>query len=573
MAPYPRRAIQDISSTPYTYIIVGGGTAGCVLAARLSEDPKTTVLLIERGPVVEGWAAGVPLLSSNFTDQRAPVYRWDSAPLPAVKDRTLTMVTGKALGGSSKINGLIYTRSVPGEYNAWAAAGRKGWGWDDVQPYFEKSQASFNPTTGPWKTRNADTIHFQPVASTIQLVPSLGIPYVGQANDPGALTVSCTRLDATIDENGRRSATSDAFLPKKLVRARQNLHICTGALVSSLDIKDHRAVGVYVESDTDTDTSPSRYRASADREVILCAGAIATPQILLLSGVGPEDHLMQHRIPVLKHLPGVGAHFQDHISVPIVYKVPVADSIDGLIKKPFTVIGEFFKYFFTGQGVFGTQVQQANLMLHSTLVDNNSRVVADAKDLDGHDPANIPDLEIMLIPVNPTERKFDGLDSSSGTFSYLCTLLRPASHGSVRLASTNARAQPRCDLGTLSHAADRVPLRKVLRTALALGRAVRTAGHGYPLDDLLVPISESDADLDRFTDDNLTTTYHYASSCRMAGEADMGVVDDELRVHGIAGLRIADASVFPWIPACHLQAPVVMVAERCADFLRLAPGV
>jgi len=299
----------------------------------------------------------------------------------------------------------------------------------------------------------------------------------------------------------------------------------------------------------------------------MCAGAISTPQILMLSGIGPQDHLIQHGIPVVRHLPGVGAHLQDHISVPIIYKVPIADSVEVLMKKPLTAISELVKYCFTGKGVFATQVQQANIMLRSTLLDDNFHVVAGETEVDGYDPSNIPDLEIMLIPVNPTERTFSELKSSSGTFSYLCTMLRPKSHGSIRLVSTSAREQPLCDLGTLSHAGDRVPVRTVLRTAMALGQAVFTSG--YPLDDLLVPASESDDDLDRFTDENLTTTYHYSSSCRMAEEADLGVVDDQLRVHGISGLRIADASIFPQIPACHLQAPVVMVAERCADFLKL----
>ncbi|KAJ7159868.1 GMC oxidoreductase [Mycena crocata] len=582
MAPYPTRSIRAISSSskPYTFIVVGGGTAGCVLAARLSEDPQTTVLLIERGSIVNGWAAGVPLLSSNFTDQRAPVYKWDSAPLEAVNGRKLTMVAGKALGGSGKINGLIYTRSVPGEYNAWEKAGRKGWGWEDVRPYFEKSEmalgngASYRGSTGPWQTRGVDNIRFQPVASNIAAVSALGVPSIDKANNPDASAICCTRLDATIDASGRRSATSDAFLPKKLVQERRNLLICTGAIVLSLSVKNGRAVGVFVEEDGDQSVSPQRYEVFAEREVTLCAGAIGTPQILLLSGIGPEAHLMERKIPVLKHLPGVGAHLQDHISVPLLYKVPIADSIDMLLKKPFAALGELLRYCFTGRGIFGTQVQQANIMLQSRLLDDNSRIVSnvrvkdgDPEHVDGHDPANIPDLEIMLIPVNPTERKFE-LGRSAGTFAYLCTLLRPQSCGSVRLASTSARDQPICDLGMLSSVADRLPLRKVLKAAQALARAVQT--NGYQLEDLLVPSSQSDKDLDRFVDENLRTTYHYASSCRMAEEADNGVVDDQLRVHGIAGLRIADASVFPQVPACHLQAPVVMIAERCADFVRLA---
>lgn len=240
------------------------------------------------------------------------------------------------------------------------------------------------------------------------------------------------------------------------------------------------------------------------------------------------------------------------------------DSIAVLIANPLIAVRELFKYLFTNKGMFGTQVQHANLVLPSALLDENSRIGSD-KDLNGYDPSNIPDIEVMLIPVNPTDRQFDGLSKWSGTFSYLCTVLRPESTGTVRLASGDAKDQPLCDLGILSNSADRIPLRKVLRLALTLGRSVREAG--YPLKDILVPANETDDGLDAFANDNLTTTYHYSSSCRMGEEAAMGVVDDELRVHGISGLRIADASIFPEIPACHLQAPVVMVAERCADFL------
>ncbi|KAJ7208062.1 GMC oxidoreductase [Mycena pura] len=577
MSPFPTRAIHGISSKPYTYIVVGGGTAGCVLAARLSEDPDTTVLLLERGPVADGWAASVPLISSNFTDQKAPVYKWESAPLSGVDGKRLTMFTGKALGGSSKINGLLYTRSVPGEYNAWKAAGRRGWGWESVKGYFEKSEtssvhASYRGTSGPWKTRPVDEIRFKSVTSTIEVAPSLNIPYIPNCNDPASPVVACTRLDATIDDKGHRSSTADAFLPKKLVQQRKNLHICTGAVVSSLIIRDHKVLGVNLESDSDTSTSPKRYQAFAHREVVLCAGAISTPQILLLSGIGPEDHLRQHKIHLVKHLPGVGAHLVRGL-VPIIYKVPVTDSVEILLKKPLTSLRELLSYFFKGKGIFATQVQQANIVLRTALLNGDTDVAETREEaLNEHDPANVPDLEIMLIPVNPTVRKFDGVDKdkSVGTFSYLCTVLRPKSVGSVRLVSTNARDQPLCDLGTLSNAEDRGPLRQVLRVALSLALNVRS--RGYPLQDLLVPASTSNDDLDAFIAQNLTTTYHYSSSCRMAAEADAGVVDDELRVHGVSGLRIADASIFPQIPACHLQAPVVMVAERCADFLKCTSG-
>jgi len=249
------------------------------------------------------------------------------------------------------------------------------------------------------------------------------------------------------------------------------------------------------------------------------------------------------------------------------FKVPINDSIEILMAKPLTSLVEFLKYLFTGKGLLGTQVQQANLVFPSHLLNENSCISSNnsQSQMDGHNSINIPDTEIMFLPVNPTDKTFDGLAKSYGAFCYLCTILRPESVGSVRLASLNPRDCPISDLGTLSNSNDRIPMRKALRLALAMSKSLRDAG--YPFEDLQVPESQTDEDLDTFMQTNIMTTYHYSSTCRMAGETDMGVVDDELRVHGVNGLRIADASIFPKIPACHLQAPVVMVAERCVKFV------
>jgi choline dehydrogenase len=249
------------------------------------------------------------------------------------------------------------------------------------------------------------------------------------------------------------------------------------------------------------------------------------------------------------------------------FKTPIKDSIEVLMAKPSTAIIELLKYVFTGKGLFGTQVQQANLVFPAHFLGENSHIPSDTspEQMDGHSPTNIPDAEIMFLPVNPTDKIFDGLAKSYGAFCYHCAVLRPESMGSVRLESLNPRDYPTSNPGTLSNVNDRIPLRKALRLALAMGQSMREAG--YPFEDLLVPTSQSDEDLDTFTQQNIMPTYHYSSTCRMAKESDHGVVDDQLRVYGVRGLRIADASIFPTIPACHLQAPTVMVAERCVSFL------
>ncbi|KAF5357713.1 hypothetical protein D9758_007516 [Tetrapyrgos nigripes] len=221
-----------------------GGTAGCVLAPRLSENPKNSVLL-ERGPVVDCWRSSVPLVSSNFSDQKAPVYKWQSAPLQALNGKQLTMVTGKALGGSTKINGLIYHRSVPGEYNAWQDAGRKNWSWQHVEPFFKKSEDSLSHGTSPshgtkepWQNQSTKKDHFPSVRTNIKIATQFGVSLLTEANDPGAPVVACTSLDAAIDRGSHRCSTDAAFLPRSLVSRRRNLDICTRTICTSLDIKD-----------------------------------------------------------------------------------------------------------------------------------------------------------------------------------------------------------------------------------------------------------------------------------------------------------------------------------------------
>ncbi|KAJ3990321.1 GMC oxidoreductase [Lentinula detonsa] len=576
---YPTKSAAAINSSSYHYIIVGGGTAGCVLASRLSEDPDQTVLLIERGPVVNSWISRVPLISSNFQDQKAPVYKWNSTPMQGIGGKSLNLAAGKALGGTTKVNGLIYSRSTPGEYNAWQQAGRKNWSWQDVQPFFRKSEHSLSHgqdndrnTTGPWVNRHVQKEQFKIVQRNIDMSANFNIPRVSTANDSSSPTVACTPQDATIDSNGHRCSTEDAFLPKSLVSIRKNLTICTGAIVTSLDIRQAqngrlRVFGVNFCSDSAS--GDHTYAASATREVILCAGAIVSPQLLLLSGIGPKEHLEQFHIPVLKELPGVGQHLQDHISVPLLYKVPLEDAVEGvLMGSPLRAVTEFLKYAVLGKGLLSQQVQQYNITLPSTLLDENSRIPPETSEaqLNAHDPRNIPDIEVMFLPVNPTSRTFEGLATSFGIFSYLCTVLRPQSHGSIRLSSTNPRDRPLCDLGMFNDSVDRLPLRKALKLALELAQEVRKTG--YPLEDLSIPEDTTDETLDEFSNENVMSTFHYSSSCRMDTEENLGVVDDELRVYGVDGLRVADASIFPQVPACHIQAPVVMVAERCADFIR-----
>ncbi|KAF5357638.1 hypothetical protein D9758_007502 [Tetrapyrgos nigripes] len=391
----------------------------------------------------------------------------------------LTMVTGKALGGSTKINGLIYHRSVPGEYNAWQDAGRKNWSWQHVEPFFKKSEDSLSHGTspsrgieGPWQNQSVKE-HFASVRTNVKIATEFGVPLLTEANDPGAPVVACTPLDATIDRENHRCSTDAAFLPRSLVSRRRNLNICTGTICTSLDIKDGNPLevnGVFIEVESDV---TQRYHVTATREVILCAGAVATPQILLFSGIGPERPLKEIGVKVFKDLPGVGARFQDHISVPIMFKALLDNSIEVLMGKPLTAVGQFLKYILNGKGILGQQVQQADVVLRSALLDDNTQLYSmEPGELDASKPSNIPDIEVMFLSVNATDQQFDGIAKSFGGFTYLCTVLRPQSYGSVQLTSSDPRQQPLWDIGTLTNEADRVPLQKAMKLALMLASNV-----------------------------------------------------------------------------------------------------
>ncbi|KAJ7082613.1 GMC oxidoreductase [Mycena crocata] len=511
--PYPTRSIRDISKT-YAYIVVGGGTLGCVLAARLSEDPRTTVLLIERGPVVDVWTSGVPVISSNITDENAPIYKWQSAPLKALDGKTFLLNRWESSWGHIKSRRAL------------------GWAWNDVEPYFKISETHSNAATyhgskGPWKTRGSDDVHFEYVARFSRAWVSPISTRLTILHPPSSAALFSMLLS---------TATAVEALLRTLFSPKRSLKL--GEISTSAS--DQKAVGVYLQSIT----GGTSRRVSVDREVIMCAGAIFTPQILLTSGIGPADHLKEHGIR--ENIFQALAPIYKTISVSLSStKVPLADSLDVLLQSPLTVVWQLLKYLFTGKGLLGSLTQQTSITLRSSLLDDNSHTIAaDAeKDLNGDDSLNIPNLEIMLLPVNPSGTRAPQLGKSDGSFTYICTLLRPKSAGS-------RRGPP--------------PALQGLQMVLALGRAVRA--DGYPLHDLSVPVSESEEDLDAFTNAHVGTTYHNSSTCRMAEETQMGVVGDRLRVH-VAGLRNADASIFPEISACHLQAPVVMVAERCAAYL------
>ncbi|KAF7347277.1 Oxygen-dependent choline dehydrogenase [Mycena venus] len=546
--PYPTTALDAASSeaTLYDFIIIGGGTAGCVLANRLSEDPAVKVLLLERGDARTEWTARVPLMSTNFMGNESAAYRWP-ATLPVGTDRTLSLVTGKGLGGGSSINSMQYTRGSPKEYDLWSQNGRQGWGYAEVEPYFKKSEQFVNAsvpahhhgTRGEWKVRDMGELYFPTAKCCAEACTALGLPFAKDLNDPATPLTVCAKLDCTIDAGGHRSSTFTAFLPQRLVEKRKShLHICTGAAVTALDLDVDSNGQPSVQGVAFQANEPGSkvWHARAKKEVILCAGAIATPQILLLSGIGPEANVKK---PLKKELSGVGQNLQDHMATGIMYSVPSDQSLHIMQSSRLRAVIELLRYIAFGEGLFLSPVTQLSILVDSALIDDEGHVIPQ----DTTKPARLPNLELMAVG-----------------------LMRPQSRGSVSLASPDPLQRPACELGFLSNPADLAVMRRGIRLAKRIGEKMRELG--APLKDLYMPESETDADLDAFVRKTVRTTYHYGCTCRMAPESDAGVVDDELKVHGIAKLRIADCSVIPEMMSTHLQAPAVMIAEKCADMIK-----
>ncbi|KAL5480189.1 hypothetical protein ACEPAI_1459 [Sanghuangporus weigelae] len=558
----------------YDYIIIGGGTSGCVLANRLSSDRNVSVLLVERGPVADTWISRVPLFSSDFASNGSRTYKRESTSQTALSGRKLELFSGKVLGGSSRINAMLYTRGAAAEYMAWDAAGRRGWDYDDVLPLFKRSERCLDArsggergTAGEWTTRTHDEIHFSLTSNVLRAAESLGLPVIDDINSSSSPALGISKAQFTINEYGRRHSTLAAFLPAKLALTRKlNLTICTETIATKLDIKPTSSdlLQVYGAFLQPINGRTTKY-VSAKREVILCCGPLGNPQILLLSGIGPKDHLESFGIPVLKHLPGVGSYLQDHLAVPTVYYVPVKDSLVVLEARPLVFIKNFIRYVFRGTGLLLAPVVESMIFAKDDLLDEESNFLASASQLNARDVANIPNIEIMPIAWDASGAPFD---KSKGAFSLMNVLLRPYSKGTVRLTTSDPRDPISCDPNVLSDSRDWSVLRASLRLSMRLAGQLRK--DGYPMSDSRVPASDSDADLDQFIIEWARTTYHYSSTCRMAPEDDEypGVVSDELCVHGVQKLRIADSSVFPQIIATHLQAPSVMVAERCSELLK-----
>ncbi|KAF7292791.1 Alcohol oxidase [Mycena indigotica] len=324
-------ALGTKDAKTYDYIIVGGGTAGCCLASRLSEDPNVSVLLLERGPLHDAFIARVPLISSDHANSATPIVKTDCTPLAHAQQKTLQIAQGEALGGGSSVNAMLYTRGATGDFDRWAELGFPSWDYKSMEPYVLKSEntlthkAPWHGASGPFVNQKT-YLPFKSHENVLKAAASMGYVDVADFNSPSTPVDVCAVLDTAIDTGSHRVSAFTAYLPANLATARRSrLTICPRALASRIELANGVAAGVVFESSNGS--VAGQFYARCRKEVIVACGAIASPQLLLLSGIGPREHVESHNIDCVVDLAGVGSELQDHVGVPIMYEVPLADSL------------------------------------------------------------------------------------------------------------------------------------------------------------------------------------------------------------------------------------------------------
>jgi choline dehydrogenase len=530
----------------FDYIIVGAGSAGCVLASRLTDDPNVKVLLLEAGPPDKNIWLKVPAgLSRVFAD---PEVNWcyTTRPEPHLNDRRIFWPKGKTLGGSSAINGLAYIRGNPLDYDNWQQMGNSGWGWDDIYPHFLKSECNadianhFHGQDGEMGVSNPLFRH----PSSQAFVDSAMATGIRSNEDHNGLEQEGVGFLQFTMRNGVRESTASAFL--KPVLSRTNLRIETSALSEKLIFEDRRCVGVRYSRQGES------LEARANAEVIVCGGSVASPQLLMLSGIGSGAELQSKDIRLVHDLPGVGKNLHDHLYIHYLAETTRPWSLNNQIRG-LGVIPHALRYFLTHKGVLTMAASQACAFI---------------KGLPG---ASRPDLQINFRPVS-TIINDDGrivADSLPGVTASVCHL-QPQSRGEITLASPDPSVAPNIQANYLESALD--------QQAMVAGiRWIRRIFASLPLAEIVVKEREpgkhltSSEDIIEFVRENAQSMYHPVGTCRM-GQDEMAVVDEELRVRGVEGLRVADASVMPVITSGNTNAPVIMIGEKAADLIKQTPA-
>jgi choline dehydrogenase len=524
----------------FDYVIVGAGPAGCVLANRLSADPSARVLLLEAGGRDNYIWIHIPVGYLYCMGNKRTDWCFTTEAEPGLNGRALAYPRGKVLGGCSSINGMIYMRGQARDYDQWRQLGNAGWSWDEVLPYFKRSQD---------QARGADAMHgvggetrveeqrlsWEILDAFREAAAETGIAKIDDFNRGS--NEGCGYFQVTQRRGVRRSAARGFLHP---VMKRPNLTVMTHAQASRIRFSGRRATGVEFWRDGEASF------AAASREVILSAGAVGSPQLLQVSGIGPGELLQRHGIAIRHALPGVGENLQDHLQVRLAYKVSNTKTLNERANRVLGRVGIGLEYALFRRGPMSMAPSQLGAFVKS-------------------DPSReTPDLQYHVQPLT-LERFGENLHAFPAFTAAVCNL-RPTSRGTIRIASPDPREAPAIRPNYLATEEDR----RVAVAGIRLTRRIVAApalARFAPEEFKPGPAVQSDAELARAAGDIATTIFHPVGTCRM-GPDELAVVDDRLRVHGIAGLRVVDASIMPTITSGNTNAPTVMIAEKAADMIR-----